>query len=85
MPVAVAGRHAHRLQEARRGGRPGACTCSTCDVRETQLAETRSVDDQAEWLDDDTVLYGLDGAVAVIPADGSGQPTGPSPEQTPAP
>lgn len=26
---------------------------------ETELAETRSVDDQLEWLDDDTVLYGL--------------------------
>ena len=23
------------------------------------LAETRSVDDQVEWLDDDTLLYGL--------------------------
>jgi hypothetical protein len=25
----------------------------------TPLAETRSVDDQVEWLDDDTVMYGL--------------------------
>lgn len=54
---------------------------------ETQLAETRSVDDQAEWLDDENVLYGLrrgtDGSEAdhqrpadtwIVPADGSGSP-----------
>jgi hypothetical protein len=43
-------------------------------MRETPLAEPRSVDDQAEWLDDDHVLYGRDGAVWQVPADGSGQP-----------
>jgi hypothetical protein len=43
-------------------------------MRETPLAETRSVDDQAEWLDDGHVLYGLDGAVWEQPADGGGQP-----------
>ncbi|MEU8820384.1 hypothetical protein [Actinoplanes sp. NPDC048796] len=51
--------------------------------QETVLAETRSVDDQAEWLDDGTVLYGLprtndSGAatsdVWAVPADGSGKP-----------
>ena len=26
---------------------------------ETVLGETRNVDDQVEWLDDDTLLYGL--------------------------
>ncbi|MDM4718588.1 hypothetical protein QTQ03_02855 [Micromonospora sp. WMMA1363] len=49
---------------------------------ETLLSETRSVDDQVEWLDDDTVLYGLprtDAASAssdiwALPADGGGQP-----------
>ena len=54
---------------------------------ETPLAETRSVDDQAEWLDDENVLYGLrrgtDGSELdhqrpadtwVVPADGSGSP-----------
>ncbi|GAA2709450.1 TolB family protein [Actinoplanes palleronii] len=48
----------------------------------TELAETRSIDDQAEWLDDKTVVYGLprEGAgsassdVWQVPADGSGQP-----------
>ncbi|NES30527.1 hypothetical protein GCE86_05525 [Micromonospora terminaliae] len=52
--------------------------------RETLLSETRSVDDQPEWLDDSHVLYGLprsgtDGAAATsdiwsVPADGSGSP-----------
>ncbi len=43
------------------------------------LAETRSVDDQAEWLDDATVLYGLPRSgsatdVWAVPADGGGAP-----------
>jgi len=46
------------------------------------LAETRSVDDQAEWLDDQRVLYGLpkgaDASMAadvwVVPSDGTGRP-----------
>ena len=47
---------------------------------DTALAETRSVDDQVEWLDDKRVLYGLprsDSAetdVWVAAADGSGTP-----------
>jgi hypothetical protein len=49
----------------------------------TALAETRSVDDQVEWLDDSRVLYGLpdEGPPATldvnlwsVPADGSGAP-----------
>ncbi|MEA2128923.1 MAG: hypothetical protein QOJ85_1814 [Solirubrobacteraceae bacterium] len=43
-------------------------------MRETPLAETRSVDDQAEWLDDEHVLYGLDESIWTVPADGSGAP-----------
>jgi len=50
--------------------------------RVTLLAETRSVDDQVEWLDDTHVLYGLarTGSEAAIydvwsvPSDGTGQP-----------
>lgn len=44
------------------------------------IAETRSVDDQVQWLDDDNVLYSLPGAKPavmdtwVVPADGSGTP-----------
>jgi hypothetical protein len=44
-------------------------------MRETPLAETRSVDDQAEWIDADHVLYALDEDIWTVPADGSGQPT----------
>lgn len=43
-------------------------------MRETPLSEQRSVDDQAEWLDDEQVLYGVGGDVWVTSADGSGQP-----------
>ena len=42
--------------------------------RETALAETRSVDDQVEWLDDERIMYGLEGDVWVVPADGGGKP-----------
>lgn len=38
------------------------------------LAETRNVDDQAEWLDDGTVLYGLESDTWAVPADGTGEP-----------
>ncbi|GIH11008.1 TolB-like translocation protein; signal peptide [Rhizocola hellebori] len=49
---------------------------------ETLLAETHSVDDQVEWLDDNRILYGLARArsgtassdVWVVPADGTGTP-----------
>jgi hypothetical protein len=43
--------------------------------RQMPLAETRSIDDQLSWLDDDHVLY-ADGRQTtwVVPADGSGRP-----------
>jgi hypothetical protein len=41
---------------------------------ETPLAETRSVDDQLAWLDDNHLLYGVDGATWELNADGTGQP-----------
>ncbi len=50
-------------------------------LEETALAETRSVDDQVEWLDDENVLYALPketgspiADVWVLPADGAGGP-----------
>ena len=44
--------------------------------QETPLAETRSIDDQVEWLDDRRILYGTaEGDVWVVPADGSGAPS----------
>ncbi len=67
-----------RIAYKRRSGsdkRPWRLTVlDLATMRETPLAELRSIDDQAEWLDDDTVLYGLDGDVWSVPADGSGQP-----------
>jgi hypothetical protein len=44
-------------------------------MRETPLAETRPIDDQAEWLDDDHVLYRTGEETWVVPADGSGAPS----------
>jgi hypothetical protein len=41
----------------------------------TPLAETASVDDQVEWLDDDRVLYWRGTDVWVVPADGGGEPS----------
>ncbi len=38
------------------------------------LAETRSIDDQLEWLNDDFVLYGDGADVFMTPANGGGQP-----------
>jgi hypothetical protein len=43
-------------------------------MRETPLAETSSVDDQAEWLDDDHILFSLDNQVWEVRADGTGRP-----------
>ncbi len=43
-------------------------------LRDRPLAETRSVDDQAEWLDNEQVLYGVDEAIWVVPASGKGAP-----------
>jgi hypothetical protein len=49
-------------------------------MREHPLAETRGVDDQAAWLDDDTIAYALpreDGRgtdIWTVPADGTGRP-----------
>jgi hypothetical protein len=38
------------------------------------VAETRSIDDQAEWLDDDTLIYSDEHNVYTVPADGGGVP-----------
>ncbi|MFF4395959.1 TolB family protein [Streptomyces sp. NPDC001480] len=47
-------------------------------MRETPLAETRSVDDQAVWKDNHTVVYALPGDYGAdlyeMPADGTGEP-----------
>ncbi len=41
---------------------------------ETPLAETTSIDDQMEWLDDQRLMYGLAADTWVVPADGTGRP-----------
>lgn len=49
-------------------------------LRETALAETRSIDDQAAWLGNDTVMYQVPQAngpgydIWEVPADGTGTP-----------
>ena len=43
-------------------------------MKETATSELRGIDDQAEWLDDKTILYGLDADVWAVQADGSGKP-----------
>lgn len=64
---------------------PGVWRFAVLDLKtnkETLLAETRNVDDQLEWLDNDHVLYqmprsGTDATVTDIwsvPADGTGEP-----------
>ena len=40
--------------------------------RDVALAERRSIDDQPEWLGDDTVVYSDDRSVLAVPANGSG-------------
>lgn len=48
--------------------------------KETLMPDDRNIDDQVEWLDDDTLLYALPGERAgdsdvwAMPADGSGAP-----------
>jgi hypothetical protein len=42
--------------------------------RDVALAERRSIDDQPEWLDDDTVVYSDDRSVYAVAADGGGRP-----------
>jgi hypothetical protein len=54
-------------------------TLDLATLKETALAETRSVDDQAEWLDNDRVLYAMADpapwmSIMVVAADGTGQP-----------
>ena len=63
VPLALARRQAHRLQAARGGGvGPVQWRVAVLDLatlRAHPLAETRNVDDQVEWLDNDPVVYGL--------------------------
>jgi hypothetical protein len=43
-------------------------------LKDHAVAEPRSIDDQAEWLDDNTLAYSDGINVYTVPADGSGEP-----------
>lgn len=43
-------------------------------LKDHPVAEERSIDDQAEWLSDDTLAYSDGHNVYTVPADGSGEP-----------
>ena len=75
MPLALAGWQADRLQKALRRRHDHVMAAYVPDLAtkaETPLAEERNIDDQIEWLDDSTVLYGHEGNLWSVPADGSG-------------
>ena len=66
-----------RVAYKKRIGDAGEWRLHVLDLRtlkETPLAERRPLDDQAEWLDDRRILYGFEGDVWVVPADGTGEP-----------
>jgi hypothetical protein len=65
-----------RLVYKKRVGSPSVWRYHVLDLasgRETPLAETRPIDDQAEWLDDDHVLYRVGEEIWQVPADGTGR------------
>lgn len=47
---------------------------SVATLEDHELAETRSIDDQVEWLDDETLAYSDGRNVYTVPADGEGSP-----------
>lgn len=66
-----------RIAYKRRIGKQDRWRLHVLDLRsgrDVALAERRSIDDQPEWLDDDTVVYSDDRTVYALPADGGGRP-----------
>jgi hypothetical protein len=66
-----------RIAYKKRVGGPADWRLHVLDLasgRDVALSETHTVDDQAEWLDADTVLYGRAGSVWAVRANGSGRP-----------
>ena len=43
-------------------------------LKDHAVAESDSIDDQAEWLDDNTLAYDDGPNIYTVPADGSGEP-----------
>jgi hypothetical protein len=66
-----------RIAYKARDGKPWHWRLHVYDLRtgaDVPISETRPIDDQAEWLDNNTLLYGLGVDVWTAPADGSGHP-----------
>jgi hypothetical protein len=64
-----------RIAYKRRDGKRWHWRLHVLDLRtgaDVATAERRPIDDQAEWLDNARVLYGIGTDVFVVPADGSG-------------
>jgi hypothetical protein len=65
-----------RIAYKRRDGKPWRWRLHVLDLRtgaDVATAERRPIDDQAEWLDNARVLYGIGTDVFVVPADGGGR------------
>jgi hypothetical protein len=65
-----------RIAYKRRDGKPWHWRLHVLDLRtgaDVATAETRPIDDQAEWLDNARLLYGIGTDVWVVPADGGGK------------
>ena len=66
-----------RIAYKRRIGRSNHWRLHVRDLdggNDVALAETRSIDDQPEWIGDRLVAYSDDEATFVVPADGGGEP-----------
>ena len=66
-----------RVAYKRRDGKPWHWRLHVLDLRtgaDVAVSEKRPIDDQAEWLDNNRLLYGMGVDVWVAPADGSGSP-----------
>jgi hypothetical protein len=66
-----------RIAYKRRDGKPWHWRLHVLDLRtgaDVAVSERRPIDDQAEWLDNRRLLYGIGVDVWVAPADGSGSP-----------
>ena len=64
-----------RIAYKKRTGADGLWRLTVLDVAtmsETPLAEEQPIDDQVEWLDDATIIYGNGEAIWSVPADGGG-------------
>ena len=66
-----------RIANKSRDGKPWHWRLHVYDLRtgaDVPISETRPIDDQAEWLDNKTLLYDMGVDVWTAPADGSGHP-----------